>query len=806
MLSHDLREAARNLRGAPASTAIAVGTLAAAIGAAAATFGALDGILLRPLPYVDAERLVTVWESHARHPEGLVEVSWSNFADWRERNDVFASIALMSSVNLDFTVTGTGEPAQVASNIVTPEFFETLGVRPALGRTLRPGDDRPDAPTVVVIGHGLWQRRYGGDPAVVGKPITLEGDAATIVGVLPAGFEFPDGAELWAPLTPSDRADPFARAFRVYRAVARLKPGVSLDAARSGMDRLAATLAAAWPKENDGYGVRLVPMLDAIFGSARRALPLLQGAVLAVVLIACANVAHLLLGLAARRRRQTAIRLALGAPPWRLARVALAEGALVASAGGLLGILLAAIGTRALRAFAPEDLPRIAEVAMSGRVVAFALAASFLAALLAAAIPAWKALRAQPATVLREAAVRAASTASATRARRALVVSEVALAVLLAAGAVLLVRSALTLERLDPGWNARGVWTARVALVRSRYPDRAAQVAFFTKLLERVRALPGVDGAAAVLMRPLSGTVGWDYPHAIEGQDKVAFEGNPYSNFLAVTPGYFETAGLARLEGRDFTEDDRAETPPVVIVGESVAKRYWPGASALGKRLKFGPPDSKQPWRTIVGVVRDGRYREWGAVRPDLYAPLTQGGQYRSDFVVKTSLPPAAIDRAFREAVYAIDPQQAVSLPATLDALVGRALARPRFHAILLGAFAVLAAVLAAAGVYGVLAYGVEQRTAEIGVRMALGAPERRVLFSIVGEGVALAVVGSVVGLGGAAAGTGVLASLLHGVSPLDPGSFVAAGLGCLLLAAIASWRPARRASRIDPAVALREP
>lgn len=805
-MTRDLRDAARNLLATPAAAAIAVATLAAAIGAAAATFGALDGILLRPLPYVDAERLVTVWESNERDPEGLVEVSWSNFADWRERNEVFSSIALMSSVNLDFTLTGSGEPAQVASNVVTPEFFETLGVGAVLGRTLREGDDRPDAPTSVVIAHGLWRRRYGGDPDVVGRAITLEGDPATIVGVLPPGFDFPDGAELWAALTPSDRNDPASRGFRVYRAVARLAPGVSLGAARAGMAHLASALAEEWPKENAGYGVRLVPMLDAVFGNARRALPLLQGAVLAVVLIACANVTHLLLGLAARRRRDTAIRLALGAPPWRLARVALAEGAVVALAGGALGLVLAAAGVRVLRAFAPEDLPRVAEVSMSGRVVGFAVLAGLACAVLSAAIPAFRALRASPATVLREAAVRVSTTPAGVRARRALVVSEVALAVVLAAGAVLLVRTAIVLERLDPGWQARDVWTARVALVRSRYPDRAAQAAFFTKLLERVRAIPGVDGAAAVLMRPLSGTVGWDYPHTVEGQDEAAFKSNPYSNFLAVSPGYFETVGLTRLSGRDFTDDDRADTTPVVIVGESVAKRYWPGESALGKRLKFGPPDSKQPWREVVGVVRDGRYREWGALRPDLYAPLSQGGQYRSDFVVKTALPPADIDRAFREAVYAIDPLQAISLPATLDDLVDRALARPRFHAILLGAFALLAAVLAAAGVYGVLAHAVEQRTAEIGVRMALGAPERRVLVAVVGEGVALAATGSAIGLALSVAGSGVLASLLHGVSRLDPWSFAGAAAAILLLAATAAWRPARRASRIDPAVALREP
>ncbi|HEX6852622.1 MAG TPA: ABC transporter permease [Candidatus Polarisedimenticolaceae bacterium] len=805
-MTRDLRDAARNLGAAPSSTAIAVATLAAAIGAAAATFGALDGILLRPLPYVDAARLVTVWESNARDPEGLVEVSWSNFADWREQNDVFSSIALMSSVNLDFTLTGSGEPSQVAGNVVTPDFFETLGIGAALGRTLREGDDRLDAPTVVVIGHGLWQRRYGSDPGIVGRAITLEGDPATIVGVLPPGFDFPDGAELWAALPPSDRADPNARAFRVYRAVARLAPGVSLETARAGMDRLAATLAASWPKENGGYGVRLVPMLDAVFGSARRALPLLQGAVVAVVLIACANVTHLLLGLSARRRRETAIRLALGAPPRRLARVALAEGALVALGGGALGLVVAAIGVRALRAFAPEDLPRVADVTMSGRVVLFAVAASLACALLAAAIPAWRALRAQPATVLREAAVRVLATPRGVRARRALVVSEVALAVVLAAGAVLLVRSALALERLDPGWSPRGVWTARVALVRARYPDRAAQAAFFTRLVERVRAIPGVDAAAAVLMRPLSGTVGWDYPHTVEGQDEAAFRSNPYANYLAVSPGYFDTVALTRIQGRDFTDEDRADTAPVVIVGESVAQRYWPGASPLGKRLKFGPPDSKQPWREVVGVVRDGRYREWGARRPDIYAPISQGGQYRSDFVVRTSLPPAAIDRAFREAVYALDPQQAVSLPATLETLVDRALARPRFHAVLLGAFASLAAALAAAGVYGVLGHAIAQRTAEIGVRMALGAPERRVFLGVVGEGVGLAALGSAIGLAVAFAGSGLLASLLHGVSRLDPLSLAGSGTAILLLAATASWRPARRASRIDPAAALREP
>lgn len=804
-MSGVLRSAVRRISANRGAHALAAATLAAAIGASAAVYGVLETVLLRPLPLDDPSHLVAVWESSERSPDAPVEVSWSNFADWRERNRVFSSISLATSVNLDLSLTGQGDPRQVATSLATADFFDTLGARPAEGRTFLPGEDAADAAPVVVLGWGVWQRVFGGDPELVGRTLRVEGQPCTVVGVMPRGFSFPDGAEMWAPLTPPGPSDPDARAFRVYRGFARLAPGVDLAAAEAGMRAVASDLARAYPKEDAGYGVTLVPVLDTIFGSARRALPLLQGAVLLVLGIACVNVAHLQLGIAARARRETAVRAALGASPARLAGEALLEGALVAGVGGLGGVAIAGAGLAVLRRLAPADLPRIGDVRLDAGVLGVAVGLAALAALLSAALPAWRTAREVPGDALRESATNRTSGPGLARLRRGLVVSEVALAALLLVGAGLLVRSLVVLESIDPGWKSRGVWTARVALVRSRYPDRASQVAFFESLLERVRAVPGVSSAAAVLLRPLSGTVGWDYPFTIEGKDASAFASNPYSNFLAVSDGYFGTVGLRLVEGRDFAPTDRAGAPSVVIVGESLARRYWPRESAVGKRLKFGSPGSANPWAEVVGVARDGRYREWGAVRPDVYAPLAQLGVYRSDFVVKSRLDPAAVERAFRDAVASLDPEQAVALPETLDSLVDRALARPRFDALLLASFASLACLLAAAGVYGVLAFSVAGRIPEIGVRMALGASERRIVRAVVVEGLILAGTGAALGLGAAAAAARLLGSLLHDVAPLDPWTYGAAGAGIVVLAVAASLRPARRAARVEPAVVLRE-
>jgi putative ABC transport system permease protein len=803
-LWQDLRYGVRILLGKPGFTVIAVIALALGVGATSAVFSIVNAVLLNSSAIDEPERVLMIWENNPARNHVEVEVSYPNYLSWRERNSVFEEIAALPSVNFDITLTGNGEPQQVEATTVSANFFSLLRTRPALGRAFSPEDEKAGAPTVVLISDGLWKRRYGADPNVLGQQLTVEGESATVIGVMPQEFDFPKGVELWAPLTPSPGGWTEQRGFRVLRAMGRLKPGVTPAQAQAEMDSISARLAEEFPKENKGYGVTMIPLIKSIFGNARPALYILLGAVFLVLLIACVNVANLLLARAATRRKEIALRLALGASRGRLVRQLLTESVLLALVGGALGLLVASFGVEYMVRLAPQDIPRITTVSVNAQVVAFAFAVSFLTAIIFGLAPALSASKPDLNEALKEGGSHSQGGARAKRLRSFLVVSEVAFAVVLMIGAGLLLRSFNNLQRIDPGFNPENIFTARVALVQSKYPDEAKQKAFFAQLLERVRALPGVESAAVVLMRPLSGTIGWDPPFAVEGQTPEEQTANPYANYEAISSGYFRTMGITLLKGRDFNEEDRGDKVSVVIINEMMARKYWPNEDPLGKRLRFGKANSNAPWLTVVGVVGDVRYREWDAVRPDIYVPFLQNSEYRTDFVVRTKVDPLSLSESFRREVYALDKDQAVAAVTTMDELVSSALARPRFNTLLLAVFAALALSLSAVGVYGVMAYTVAQQTHEIGIRMALGAQARDVLRMVVGQGLRLIVIGLSVGVAGAFALTRLMSSLLYGVTAADPLTFAAVALLLAGVALLACYIPARRATKVDPMEALR--
>jgi putative ABC transport system permease protein len=800
----DLRYGVRMLLKKPGFTVVAVLALALGIGATSTVFSIVNSVLLHSMAIDEPERVVMLWENNLARNRAEVEVSYPNYLSWREQNRVFEEVAALPSVNFDMTLTGQGEPQQVEATTVSANFFSLLRSQAALGRTFLPEDEKTGAPTVVILSDGLWKRRYGADPNVLGQKLTIEGESATVIGVMPQEFDFPKGVELWATLTPSPDGWTNQRGFRVLRSMGRLKPNVSLAQAQAEMDAISGRLGEEFPKENKGYGVTMIPLVKSIFGNARPALFILLGAVTLVLLIACVNVANLLLARAATRHKEIALRLALGASRRRLVRQLLTESLLLALVGGSLGLLLATFGVEYLLRLAPQDIPRIASVQINAQVVAFALGVSFLTAIIFGLAPALQSSKPDLNEALKESGSKSQGGARSKRLRSLLVVSEVALAVVLMVGAGLLVRSFNNLQRIDPGFNPDNVFTARVALVQSKYPEGAQQKAFFEQLLGRVKTLPGVESASVVLMRPLSGTVGWDPPFAVEGQTPEEQTANPYSNYEAISPEYFQTMGIPLIRGRAFTEQDRGDQVSVVIINELMARKYWPNEDPIGKRLKFGKAESSAPWLTVVGVAKDVRYREWDAIRPDIYVPYLQNSEYRTDFVVRTNVDPLSLSESFRREVYALDKDQAVAAVTTMDELVSTALARPRFNTLLLGLFAALALVLAMVGVYGVMAYTVSQQTHEIGIRMALGAQTSDVLRMVVVHGLKLIFTGLAIGVAGAFALTRLLSSLLYGISTTDPLTFAGVAVLLALVALFACYLPARRATRVDPMEALR--
>ncbi|HKU62295.1 MAG TPA: ABC transporter permease [Gemmatimonadales bacterium] len=792
----DLRYALRSLYRHRVFALTAILTLGLGIGANIAIFSAVNGVLLRPLPYPDPDRILTVWGHHASI--GRETASLPDFLDWRKARS-FSGMAAWTSAT--FTVTGSDEPQVVSGALVTPDYFRVLGAPVPAGRDFR-DDEARGAARVVVLSQGYWERAYGGRPDVVGRRITLGGVPYTIVGAGARGLALPAEVDVWTPLQTDTT---LGRRSDFLQVIGRLAPGATPETARVELTTIARRLEAEYPETNAGWGVELIGLQERIVGEIRPALLVFLGAVGLVLLIACANVANLMLVRVAARERELTIRAALGASKKRLVRQLLTESVLLALAGGLLGLGLAAWGVGALRALEPGTLPRVEEVGLDARALAFALTLSVTTGLLFGVVPAIRALGVDLRGGLAEGGRALSGTRSATRTRAGLVLAEVALASVLLVGAALLLRSFVGLTRVDPGVAVEGILTARVTLPRSRYDDPARQVAFADALLDRARALPGVSSAALGTGAPVDGGLPY-WAFAMGGVEQPPPEVVQDAVIYQASPEYFHTFALPLIRGRLFDAGDRADRAPVAIVSQGLAQRYWPGRDPLGSRITFDDPtDSAAAWMTVVGVVGD--VRQDGAVSPaypQIYVPFAQDASRAIVVSLRTARNPLALAGPLKQALEGVDPSLAFSQVTTMEQRVAGTLARPRVNALLLGAFAATALLLAALGIYGVIAYSVVQRTRELGIRVALGASAEAVLGMVMRQGLTPVLIGLVVGLGAAAIGSRVLRSLLYGVSGTDLAAYAVVAAFLTAVAAAASYLPARRAARSDPVKALR--
>lgn len=804
----DIRFGWRMLAKNPGFTAVVVVTLAFGIGANSLVFSVVRAVVLRPLSYDKPEQLVQLWDSGVR--SGGDWVSFPNFRDWSQENRVFQQMAAYRYSLL--TMAGDrSEPESVLGLEVTDRLFALLGVEPLLGRTFLPGDDKPDREAVAVISYGFWRRRFGGDATVTGRSISVDGQLYTIVGVMAPAFQFPDivpgerviPIDIWIPLRPSpdlEQRDSFN-----YWAIGRLTSGTTLRTAVANMEAVAASLEQRYPATNRNRGVRMEPLQNHLSGRVRPALLILMGAVGSLLLIACANIASLLLSRAESRRREMAIRQALGATRSRLLRQTLTESVLLATMSAAAGLGLAYFGTELAIGFAPSNIPRIRQTGVDIYVLLFTSAVALAAGILFGLAPALSGVRKKVSDSLKEAATASSSAPASFVIRHFLVAGQMALAVMMLISAGLLLRSFLNVVRLDPGFQTAQVLSGYVNLSLPKYSDPQKQAAFFEEALRRISALPGVTSAAVSNSIPLTeinntGNV------RIDGRaDPKPGERPPSANRPHVSAGYFETMGIPVVEGRSFDSRDRADTPPVAIVSDLAARMFWPNENSIGKRISINSVGGKRIWREVVGVVRSTRHFGLEAPqRPEVYAPHLQAPSSFMILVVRSQGNAADVLRACRREIAAIDPQQAVMHGGSLEELVSNAQARRRFQSTLLTTFAVVAVLLAALGIFGVTSYTVTRRAREIGTRIALGALPRDVVLMIARTGSRPIVIGALAGLAGAVALSKLLASLLFGVSPLDASTFAGAVLLLTVVASLSLYFPARRAAKVDPMVALR--
>ena len=802
-LLQDLRFALRSLLRSPGFTAAVILTLALGIGATTAIFGILDAVLFRPLPYADADRLAMVWEHDRISGTEREPASVPDYYDFRARSRAFAELAAFEERQASMAGTD-GEAQRLSLGAAGHQLFPLLGVRPLLGRVFGEAEDREGAAPVVVLGETLWRGRFGASPEVLGSTVRLDGVPHTVVGVVPSTLDVPrEDTDAWVPLALGSASTP--RSLHNVTVLGRMRPGVTPRAAQREMTALAAQLEAEHPGENHGRGVTVEPLHEALFGGVRTPLLLLLGASALVLLVACVNVANLLLVRGAGRTREVAIRAALGATRRRLARQLLVESLLLSLLGGAAGVALAAWGTELLVGLAPAGVPRLEEVGMDGRALALALLVAVATGCLFGLVPVLQARRVDPQAGLRADGGRGASAAPETaRARRTLVAVEVALSVVLVVGAGLLVHSLWKLQRVDPGFRTENVLRASFALPASRYPQsfdvypRWAEVTGFQReLLERARELPGVRSAALASNHPLA--PGFTNSFVIEGREDEAAD-QAEIPIRAVSPEYFATLGVPLLRGRLLAPRDGAEAPAVLLLNEAAARRFFPGADPVGKRIRFWGTS-----REIVGVVGNERFHGVAAEAPPAaYPPLAQTPTGTATLLVRAPGDPAALVPALREAVRGLDPELALFEIETLDRTLSRSISQPRFTTALLGTFAALALLLAVVGVYGVLSYAVAQRTREIGIRVALGARRGEIVRLVVGQGMVPVLAGLALGLAAAFAGARLLSGILFEVAPTDPLAFTAVVPVLATASLLAAWLPARRAARVDPMTALR--
>jgi putative ABC transport system permease protein len=807
-LLQDLKFGARTLLKSRGFTLVAVLTLAIGVGANTAIFSVVEAVLLRTLPYHDADRLVTLWENNRLRNRPRNVVNPGNLLDWREQASSFEGVAAFYDDR--FGLTGGGDPEEVAGQAATPNLFQVLGARPALGRTLLPGDGAAGGQSVAVISHRLWQRRFGGTPDVVGKTVVLNGAGATIVGVMPPDFKWfikenslsGKPAEVWVPLELPDQLRTGRRG-RYLSAVARLKPGVTFEQARSEMDTVASRLEAQYPEVDKGWGASVVPLREQLAGEIRPALLVILGAVAFVLLIACVNVANLLMARSAGRRKELSLRAALGAGRLRIVRQLLTESMLLAVVGGALGLLLAHWGVGALVALSPPNLLGEGQVGVNLTVLAFTLAVSLLTGVAFGVAPALEASRLNLSESLKESARGNVGGGRAGRVRAALVVAEVGLALVLLVGAGLMVRSFLRLQSVHPGFDAGNLLTMRVMLPQTKYPEDARKVEFFRRATERLRALPGVRSVSAVSALPFA-DIGAATSFTVVGRPAPPAGDRWGTDVRVADESYFRTMNIPVVNGRTFTEQEAVEDRKVAVVNEAMVRKYFPGEDPLGKRILVNMGSQPTPTE-IIGVVGDARYDKLdGELRPMVYWTPPQLTYSSMALVVRADGDPAALGPAAMREIQAVDKEQPVSDVRTMESWVADSTARTRFGTLLLGAFACAALVLAAVGIYGVISYSVAQRRNEIGIRMALGAQTRDVLRLVVGQGMRLVLAGVGVGLLGAFALTRLMSGLLYGVAATDPPTFAANALLLAAVSLLACYVPARRATRVDPLIALR--
>jgi putative ABC transport system permease protein len=804
-LWQDIRYALRSFSKNASFTAIAVITLALGIGANTAIFSAVNTVILRPLAFANPERLVVVWETNNQRNLNKEFAGAANFSDWQDRNQVFEAMAAYMKWNVNLT--GVDDPERIPSALVTGSFFDTLGVRASIGRTLIPGDDTEGNDDVVVISHKLWQRRFGGDPAIIGQQIRIGQGSATVVGVMPSDFKFPDNeVDLWTPfpITPAQTA---SRQGKFLKVIARLKAGASIEQAQSEMDSIAAGLEQQYPDSNTGAGVNIVSMQEDDVRNSRQSLLILLGTVGFVLLIACANVANMFLTQTVSRQKEMAIRAALGASRRRLMRQLLTESLMLSLTGGVLGLLLALWGVDALSSINPGNIPRLDEINIDGRVLFFSLIISLVTSLLCGTVPALITSTPDLNSTLKDEG-RSSTGSSSGKLRSILVVAEVALALVLLAGAGLMIRSFLNIQKVEPGFNPENIITMSVTLPTSKYRQTSQQTAFFQDVINRIDQIPGVRSVGAIQDIPLRQNSMTYEDLSIEGKASMPDGQVISAAYRVVTPGYFQTMSLPLITGRWFTERDNASSLPVVLINRSMSERYFRDEDPVGKRMKFGGDDS--PWYEVIGVVSDVKHMGLDAEEgPAFYQPHSQR---RTSFnflrwmtlAVKTEGDSLAMTPQIKGQVLAVDKDQPVYNIATMEQLLSDSLASPRFSTLLLGLFALLALVLSATGIYGVMSNSVMHRTREIGVRMALGAQPQDVMKMVIGQGMRLVVIGIVAGLVAALALTRLIMSLLFGVMPTDPITFAAITLLLAAVAFLACYIPARRATKVDPISALR--
>ncbi|MBL8167584.1 MAG: ABC transporter permease [Acidobacteria bacterium] len=800
LLWQDLRYGARMLKKQPGFTLIAVVTLALGIGATTAIFSVVNAVLLNPLPFPQSERIVRLWEK--RQPEdGLrVAVRYPNFQDWRQQNQVFSHMAAYREDGFNLRVNTDTQRLEGAR--VTVDFFNVLGVQPALGRAFSAQEDAPGGERVVILSHALWQQSFGGDAQLMGRQLNIDGQNHTVIGIMPPGFVFPgygyanEETHLWFPF--ALEAPATGRGPHRLRVLGRLQPTATVEQARADLQTIAQRLEQAYPATNKGSGVFMIPLQKFYDEDLQRPLSVLLGAVLFVLLIACANVANLLLARNAVREREIAIRAALGAGRGRLIRQLLTESLLLVTIAGAGGLLLAAWGVELLTKFGPRDIPRLQEAVLNGPVLVFTAVVSVLTGLIFGLAPAWQRAGLNPNAVLKAGARTAIG--SGHRLRNGLVIAEVALAMLLLVGAGLMLKSFARLQQVAPGFDAQGGLTMEINLPQQKFAQPEQRAAQLEQVLTRLRAIPGVQFAGATHRLPLRGNSGTSFE--IEGHPVAAGQPRARAIYRSISPEYFRAMGTPLLAGRAFTEEEGWRKPTAVIINQTLARRYWPNESPLGKRIKDGAPNSD--WAEIVGVAADTKEDELTAeVRDALYLPYVASAAPAMTLVLRTGVEPLSLVTAAREEVRRVDAELAVSGINTLSGLLAEATAQPRFNATLLMLFALLALTLAAVGIYGVIAYAVAQRTQEIGLRMALGAQAYDVLRLILAQGLKLTLCGIGSGLLAAWGLTHWLKALLFGVSATDPLIFVGVALLLAFVALLACWIPARRATKVAPIVAL---